>query len=72
VSLARIRQLLREQPPAPVESKLRLQYHVYVIGRMPPIDVISGFNIDKRSAVPYGGMTHAEFLQIVAPPWRKW
>jgi hypothetical protein len=72
VSLARIRRLLREQPPLQTDSKLRLQFHVEVVGRMPRLDIMSGFNIDKRSAVPYGGMTHAEFLHIVAPPWRKW
>jgi hypothetical protein len=72
VSLARIRRLLREQPPMKTDSPLRLQYHIEVVGRMPPIDIMSGFNIDKRSAVPYGGMTHAEFLKVVAPPWRKW
>ena len=73
VSLARIRRLLREQPAVQVGSVARLQYHIEVVGRMPPIDIgISTFNIDKKSAVPYGGMTHAEFLRVVAPPSRKW
>ena len=72
VSLTRIRRLLREQPAVQVASVARLQYHIEVVGRMPRIDVISGFNIDKTSAVPYGGMTHAEFLKVVAPPWHKW
>jgi hypothetical protein len=77
VSLARIRQLLREQPPTQVslqvQSALRLQYHVEVKGRMPfLLNIMTDFTIDKRSAVAYGGMTHAEFLQVVAPPWRKW
>jgi hypothetical protein len=72
VSLARIRRLLREEAPQQSDSRLRLQFHVEVVGRMPHLDIMSGFNIDKRSAVPYGGMTHAEFLHVVAPPWRKW
>jgi hypothetical protein len=50
----------------------RLQYHIEVVGRAPRIDILRGFNIDKTSAVPYGGMTHAEFLKLTAPPWRKW
>jgi hypothetical protein len=72
VSLDRIRRELREQPPIKMESVARLRYHIEVVGRMPRIDILKGFNIDKASAVPYGGMTHSEFLRITAPPWRKW
>jgi len=80
VSLTRIRRLLREQPPVVSDSKLtlvdsryRVEYHVKVVGRMPfRFGIIGDFNIDKKSAVPYGGMTHSEFLKVVAPPWRKW
>ena len=72
VSLDRIRRALREQPPNKMESAAKLRYHIEVVGRMPQIDILRGFNIDKASAVPYGGMTHSEFLKITAPPWRKW
>jgi hypothetical protein len=72
VSLDRIRRELREQPPMKMDSVARLQYHIEVVGRAPRIDILRGFNIDKTSAVPYGGMTHAEFLKLTAPPWRKW
>ena len=72
VSLDRIRRELREQPPVKMDSVARLQYHIEVVGKAPRIDIIRGFNIDRTSAVPYGGMTHAEFLKLTAPPWRKW
>jgi hypothetical protein len=72
VSLDRIRRQLRESPPTMTASVMKLQYHIEVIGKMPPIEILKGFNIDKRSAVPYGGMTHSEFLKITAPPWRPW
>jgi hypothetical protein len=80
VSLTRIRRLLREQPPTLAEPKLtvvdaniRVEYRIKVEGRMPwSYEPIGDFNIDKRSAVAHGGMTHAEFLKVVAPPWRKW
>jgi hypothetical protein len=71
VSLDRIKRQLREQPPTKSESLLRLEYHIEVVGRMPVLDLFKDFNIDKASAVPYGGMTHSEFLGLVAPPWRK-
>ncbi len=72
ISLDRIRRQLRESPPTIGPSVLKLQYHIEVVAKAPPIELLKGFNIDKASAVPYGGMTHAEFLNIVAPPWRKW
>ncbi len=72
ISLDRIRRQLRESPPTIGPSVLKLDYHVEVVAKAPPIEILKGFNIDKASAVPYGGMTHAEFLNIVAPPWRKW
>ncbi len=72
VSVDRIRRLLRETPPAQTSSTLKLEYRIEVVGRAPKIDVFRDFNVYKLSGVQYGGMTHAEFLKIAAPPWRKW
>jgi hypothetical protein len=71
ISLDRIRRKLREAPPTGASSPLRLEYHIEVIGTAPKIDFFSGFDIGKLSPVQYGGMTHAEFLHITRPPWRK-
>jgi hypothetical protein len=70
VSLDRIRRKLREIPPTMNVSRLKLDYHVDVIGRAPRIG-FSDFDTGRHTAVQYGGMTHAEFLKITAPPWRK-
>lgn len=74
VSVARIRRLLREAAPAPrsgASSLLNLTYHVEVVGHSPRINLLKGFNISPSSAVQYGGMTHAEFLREVGPPFRR-
>jgi hypothetical protein len=74
VSLRRVRRMLRETPPtAPAKSPLaNLEYYVQVVGESPRIDFFKDFNIGRASAVQYGGMTHAEFLKVTAPFWRKW
>lgn len=75
VSLSRIRRQLRESPPTHIStmsSSLKLEYHIEVVGKAPRIDIFKGFDIGPATAVQYGGMTHAEFLRITAPPWRKW
>jgi hypothetical protein len=75
VSLARIRRQLRETPPTrdPAQtSLLKLEYYVQVVGSPPPLDFFKEFNIGRASSVQYGGMTHAEFLRITQPFWRKW
>lgn len=75
VSLDRIRRLLRETPPtkrSEVSSLLKLEYYIDVVGRSPRIEFFKDFDIGKATAVQYGGMTHAEFMRITAPPWRKW
>ena len=75
VSLARIRKQLRETPPSPAPSHsslLKLEYYVQVVGTPPPIDFFKDFNIGLASSVQYGGMTHAEFIRVTAPFWRKW
>lgn len=71
ISLDRIRRQLRETPPARTSSPLKLEYHIEVVGRAPTLDFFTDFDIGKLSPVQYGGMTHAEFLNITAPPWRK-
>jgi len=75
VSLARIRKQLGDTPPPRDPSRsslLRLEYYVQVVGTPPPIDFFKEFNIGRVSSVQYGGMTHAEFLRVTAPFWRKW
>jgi hypothetical protein len=72
VSLDRIRRQLRESPPTLGPWLIRLDYHVEVVAKAPPIELLKGFNIGASSAVQYGGMTHSEFLRITAPPWRPW
>jgi hypothetical protein len=71
ISLDRIRRQLREVPPTRTSSPLKLEYHIEVVGRAPAIDFFSTFSIDKLTAVQYGGMTHAEFLRVTVPPWRR-
>jgi hypothetical protein len=75
VSLDRIRRLLRETPPTKLSatsSLLKLEYHIEVVGKAPRIEFFKDFDIGRATAVRYGGMTHAEFLRVTAPPWRKW
>ncbi len=71
ISLDRIRRQLREIPPARTSSPLKLEYHVEVVGRAPRLEFFTGFEIGQLSPVQYGGMTHAEFLYLTRPPWRK-
>ena len=75
VSLSRIRKQLGEtRPPRDpsLSSLLKLEYYVQVVGTPPPIDFFKEFNIGRASSVQYGGMTHAEFIRMTQPFWRKW
>jgi hypothetical protein len=64
-SLGRIqRALLR--PPAIRLSGNRSVFRVEVIGKTPTIEDILGADYLK-GPVPYGGMTHQEFLKMVTP-----
>jgi hypothetical protein len=75
VSIDRIRRLLRETPPSKLDwtsSVLKLEYTVEVRAKAPPISIFNDFKMGPATAVQYGGMTHAEFLKITAPPWRPW
>jgi hypothetical protein len=69
--VARIRRGLREAPRSTKSSLLNLEFHVDVVGKAPKIDLFKDFNLSSGSAVHYGGMTHGEFMKIVAPPWRR-
>jgi len=70
VSITRIRKLLKETPPRSGPSVLKLEYHVEVVAAAPKIFFFEEFKLHPGSGVPYGGMTHREFLQMVGR-WRK-
>ena len=65
VSLARIQRAL-SRPPAIRLKGERLVFRVEVLGRKPSIEDILGPDYLK-GPVPYGGMTHQEFLNMVTP-----
>jgi hypothetical protein len=65
VSLSRIQRRL-SRPPAIRPDAARTVFRVEVFGRKPTIDEILGPDWNKGPA-PYGGMTHAEFLNLVTP-----
>ena len=65
VSLARIQRAL-SRPPALRLQGDRLVFRVEVLGRKPSIEDILGPDYLK-GPVPYGSMTHQEFLNMVTP-----
>ena len=65
ISLSRIQRRLA-RPPAIRPDAGRTIFRVEVFGRKPTIDEILGPDWNKGPA-PYGGMTHAEFLNLVTP-----
>jgi hypothetical protein len=65
VSLARIQRALSRPPAISLEDQ-RLVFRVEVLGRKPTIEDILGPDYLK-GPVPYGGMTHQEFLDMVTP-----
>ncbi len=68
VSIARIRRELRELPPMPArKNSLRLNYYIQVYGSMPSWRIFQGVDLSSGGAVRFGGMTHAEFLQVTTP-----
>jgi len=71
VSLDRVRKELRELPPVQT-NLLRYDFHVDVYGESPKVDFFKDFDLSASGSVRYGGMTHAEFLRVTAPFWRKW
>jgi hypothetical protein len=66
ISLERVRRELRELPPVQ-STLLRYDFHVDVYGENPKVDFFKDFDLAARGAVRYGGMTHAEFLDVVTP-----
>ena len=65
VSLSRIQRAL-SRPPAIRLKGERLVFRVEVLGRKPTIEDILGPDYLK-GPVPYGGMSHQEFLNMVTP-----
>ena len=65
VSLDRIRRALSRPPAIRLEGQ-RVVFRVEVLGRKPTIEEILGPDYLK-GPVPYGGMTHQEFLNMVTP-----
>jgi hypothetical protein len=67
ISLSRIRRELREVPPTARGSALRYDFHVDVYGQSPKVNFFKDFDLSPGGAVKYGGMTHAEFLNVTTP-----
>lgn len=66
ISLARIRKDLREVAPTK-SNLLRYDFRVDVYGSRPKVDFFKDFDLSPNGAVRYGGMTHAEFMNVVTP-----
>jgi hypothetical protein len=66
ISLDRVRKELRELPPVQT-NLLRYDFHVDVYGENPSVDFFKDFDLSASGAVRYGGMTHAEFLDVTTP-----
>jgi hypothetical protein len=65
VNVGRIQRRL-SRPAAIRPESTRAMFRVEVFGRKPTIDEILGPDW-RKGPVPYGGMTHQEFLQMVTP-----
>ena len=65
VSIERIQRALAHEPAIRLD-KARPVFRVEVFGRKPTIEDILGEDY-LRGPVPYGGMTHQEFLNMVTP-----
>jgi hypothetical protein len=67
LNLARVKRglaLLQEREGA--GSLLRLEYRLSVYGVAPKIELLQGFDI-QHGAVPFGGPTHADFMNMWEP-----
>jgi hypothetical protein len=75
VSLAQIRQQLKnvpEYPPAP-GSAMRYDFFVNVYGTRPAIEFFRDFDLSTLGPVKWGGVTHQEILDAVTPfPFRHY
>lgn len=65
ISIDRIQRKLAQRPSSR-SGGLKLDYYVEVVGKAPRIDVFGNFDV-KNGPVPYGGVTHREFLDLVTP-----
>ena len=66
VDLDRIQKALAKTPMLRFDNQNRPVFRVQVFGEKPTIDDILGKDWAK-GPVPYGGMTHQEFLNMVTP-----
>jgi hypothetical protein len=67
VDLDRIQRALAKTPMLRFDDKNRPVFRVQVFGDKPTIDDILGPGWDQ-GPVPYGSMSHQEFLNMVTPP----
>jgi hypothetical protein len=66
VSLDRIQRALAKTPKLQFDTEQKPVFRVQVFGEKPTIEEILGEDFGK-GPVPYGGMTHQEFLTMVTP-----
>lgn len=66
VSLDRIQRALAKTPVLKFDEEQKPVFRVQVFGEKPTIEEILGEDFGK-GPVPYGGMTHQEFLNMVTP-----
>ena len=66
VSLDRIQRALAKTPILKFDQEQKPVFRVQVFGEKPTIEEILGEDFGK-GPVPYGGMTHQEFLAMVTP-----
>ncbi len=69
LSVGRVRRLLERREAierARNPDDLRIDYYIEVYGKAGRIDVLKDFDFTSQ-AVPYGGMTHREFLDLTTP-----
>lgn len=66
VSLDRIQRALAKTPMLKFDENQQPVFRVQVFGEKPTIEEILGEDFGK-GPVPYGGMTHQEFLNLVTP-----
>jgi hypothetical protein len=66
VSLDRIQRALAKMPVLKFDQEQKPVFRVQVFGEKPTIEEILGEDFGK-GPVPYGGMTHQEFLDMVTP-----
>lgn len=65
VDIDKIQRALQRPPAIKLETK-RSVFRIEIFGRKPTIEDILGRDF-LRGPVPYGGMTHQEFLNMVTP-----